>query len=399
MKRVLALAGCVLLGSCGNQPTAGGGSDQPNSLQGLVLRADGTPAAGAAARWISGTWSPWDTTVDEATPTIGQEFKIPADGQISTTPPVGGTWHLEILDSATHQVAVVSAQHGNITLQPAAQWSGVVASHGALPGFIALAGTSRRVAIGPDRAFHLDWLPAGNYRVVGAWNAQVRDLGTRRFEAGESVVDDTLDGDSSQTDLVDFRRLPLRSALRGTFWSDWDTFSGQWYQSVDSSSRIDPATWSRNPTAALHTEDGYSFLRWNFRLGTKPLLVNGETKQPWAAVGLGLAPDLRGLDWRDVIAIRLLVRGRGVFRLQVNTHLVDSLGFSGQFAAVFNADSCWHWIEIPVQSLWPQGAILDRGISWKDAASGVYSLMIFASQNDVQLELAGIRVRGPLHPR
>lgn len=396
MKRVLALAGCVLLGSCGNQPTAGGGSDQPNSLQGLVLLANGTPAAGAAARWVSGSWNPRDTTIDSATPVVGQEFKIPTDGRIDTKAPAEGDWHLEILDSATHQLAVVTSLRGSVTLQPAAQWSGVVASHGALPNFIALAGTSRRVAIGPDRSFHLDWLPAGNYRVVGTWSDQVRDLGTRRFEVGESVVDDTLDGDSAQTDLIDLRRLPLRSALRGTFWSDWDTFSGQWYQSADSSSRIDPYAWIRTPTAALHVEDGVSFLRWNFRVGAKPVTIGGETKQPWASVGLWLAPDLRGLDWRDVTAIRLLVRGRGVFRLQVNTHLVDSLGSSGQFSAMFNADSCWHWLEIPVQSLWPQGAILDRGISWKDAATGVYSLMIFASQSDVQLELGAIRVRGSI---
>lgn len=398
MRRVLGLAGCILLGSCGNQSTAGGGSDQPNSLDAMVLRQDGTPAAGAAARWVSGDWNPSDTSSALLEPVIGAELRVAADGRLVATRPATGRWHLEIIDSAARQVAVIDSLPRSLRLEPASQWSGVVVSRGALPTVVGLAGTSRVAKIGLDHRFRLDWLPSGTYRVLATWNEQSRHLATKSFEAGDSVSNDTLDADSSEVELIDLQRMPLRSALRGHFWPDHDTFSGRWFLSYDSSSRIQPSASAFDPSAALRTIGTERSMRWSFRLGTKPILNNGEMKNPWAGVGISLAPSLRGLDWSGVTALRLKVRGKGAFRLQVHSWLVDSLKSWGHFGSVFTAEAEWCWIDIPVQSLWPQGAILDRGISWPEVAPGIHSLTFYAFQSETQLEIADIRVRGYIEP-
>ena len=559
MRRVLALAGCVLLGSCGNQESiAGGGSDQPNSLDALVLRNDGvTPAAGAAARWVSGAWNPSDTTLDSLPASYAGLATVGADGRLHSPRPTSGVWHLEILDSAKHQLAVLDSLPSKLLLQPAAQWSGVLGSQG--PSVIALAGTSRRVAIGPDHRFHLDWLTAGNYHLVGVWGSKRRELATRRLLLGQTISDDTLadsvagkvvladgttpsrsavarwvsgtwnpadtgtdttmpiflpgvhadatgrvvlarpisgvwhlevidsgahqiaivdslpstlvlqptaswsgvlaaqgyapsmvglegtsrrsvvgpgrsfrfewlvpgcyrafgawgalrrdigsrcldqgaalfsdtlDSDSSEVSLTDLQSKPLRCALRGLLWDVRDTNAGQWYQAMDTSSRILPQEAKNNPAAALRQEGGRSFLRWNFKLGVSVYSMDGVIKQPWAGVGLGTAPNANGLDWSSVSAIRLLVRGRGAFRFQVNTHLVDSLGIWGQFGSIQALDASWRWVEISTPSLWPQGDVLNRGITWPMVNKGVTSVAFYAYQDGIQLDVADIRLRG-----
>lgn len=399
MRRLLGLAGCILLGSCGNQSTAGGGSDQPNSLDALVLRADGSPAAGAAARWVSGDWNPSDTSSMLAESVLGEELRVAQDGRLVTTRPSSGRWHLEIIDSAARQVAVLDSFSTTLRLEPASQWSGVVVSRGALPTVVGLAGTSRVAKIGSDRRFRLEWIPSGTYRVLATWSQQSRHLATKTFEAGDELANDTLDADSSEVELIDLQRMPLRSALRGHFWPDHDSFSGQWFLSSDSSSRVQPSASAYDPTAALRISGADRSMKWYFRLGTKPILINGEMKNPWAGVGINLAPNLRGLDWSGVTALRLKVRGKGAFRLQVHSWLVDSLKSWGHFGSVFTAEPEWCWIDIPVQSLWPQGSILDRGISWPEVATGIHSLTFFAFQSDTQLEIADIRVRGYIELR
>lgn len=399
MRRLLGLAGCILLGSCGNQSTAGGGSDQPNSLDALVLRQDGTPAVGAAARWVAGDWNPYDTSSAILDPVVGEELRVGSDGRLVATKPSKGRWHLEIIDSAARQVAVVDTLSRTLRLEPASQWSGVVVSRGAMPTRVGLAGTSRVTKVGADRRFLLDWLPSGSYRVLAAWNEQVRQLSSRSFDAGERLVDDTLQADSAEVELLDLYRMPLRCALRGHFWPDQDTFAGQWFQTKDTSSRIGPFGWAQNPALALKESGSERYLRWSFRLGAQPTQVGGITMQPWAGVGLNLAPNFFGLDWRGVTAIRVKVRGRGAFRMQLHTWTVDSLNSWGHFGSVITADPEWHWIDIPVKSLWPQQSILDRGISWDGVAHGVYAIAFYAYQVDAQLEIMDIRVSGFIAPR
>lgn len=398
MRRLLGLAGCILLGSCGNQSTAGGGSDQPNSLDAMVLRQDGTPAAGAAARWVSGDWNPSDTSSALLESQLGEELRVGMDGRLVATKPGTGRWHLEIIDSAARQVAVFDSLPKTMRLEPASQWSGVVVSRGALPTVVGLAGTSRTARIGPDRRFRLEWIPSGTYRVLGTWSQQSRHLATKTFEAGDDLSNDTLDADSAEVELIDLQRMPLRSALRGHFWPDHDTFSGQWFLSCDSSSRVQPSASAFDPTTALRIAGPERSMKWYFRLGTKPILHNGEMKNPWAGVGIWLAPTLRGLDWSGVTALRLKVRGKGAFRVQVQSWLVDSLNSWGHLGYVFTAEAEWLWIDIPVQSLWPQGPILGRGISWPEVAPGIHSMSFIAFQTDTYLEIADIRVRGYIEP-
>ena len=399
MRRVLGLAGCLLLGSCGNQSTAGGGSDQPNSLDAVVLREDGTPAAGAAARWVAGDWNPADTSSAILDPVVGEELRVASDGRLVATKPSKGRWHLEIIDSVARQVAVVDTLSRTLRLEPASQWSGVVVSRGAMPTRVGLAGTSRTTKIGADRRFLLDWLPSGSYRVLAAWNEQVRQLSSRSFDPGERLVDDTLRADSAEVELLDLYRLPLRCALRGHFWPDQDTFAGQWFQTRDTSSRIGPFGSVNNPLLALKESGSERYLRWTFRLGVQPAQVNGQTLQPWAGVGLGLAPNGLGLDWSGVTAVRVKVRGKGAFRVQLHSHTVDSLNSWGHFGSVITAESEWQWIEIPVETLWPQGSILNRGISWPGVAHGIHAIVFYAFQTEAQLEIMDIRVRGYLEPR
>ncbi len=400
MRRALALAGCMLLGSCGNQPTAGGGSDQPNSLDVAVVRADGaTPAVGAAARWVHGTWSPSDTASALDTVVIGPQAVVGSDGRLRIARPDTGVWHLEILDSSYHQVVILNAVGAYARLSPAARWSGVLASQGALPASLGLVGTSRRATITSDRTFVLDWLPAGTYRILGAWAAEHRELGSRRLEAGQNLSNDTLDGDSSETGLVNLGRTPLRCALRGRFWPDSDTAKGKWFHAMDSTSRIEPAGFFADPGLALRTDEGRTFLRWDIQLGPKPYSVNGAYQYPWAAIGMHVAPDGNGLDWRGVTALHVLARGRGLFRLQLNTRKVEDISAWGHFGQWVGLDSVWRWIEIPVAQLRPDGIVEAKGYGWAEVASGVQSIRFIASGSSSRLEIADIRVRGTIGPR
>lgn len=389
MKRLLSLAFCVLLGSCGNQTTAGGGSDQPNSLDVLVLKSDGNPAVGAALRWVSGHWNPDDTSSWFDSSVSGQEVKTDSSGRVDLNPPGSGLWHLEVIDSNAHQVAILdSFRQGTIHLLPAGEWSGYVASKGVVPSHIVLAGTSRSAVIGPDRQFHVKWLPAGQFRIMGRWNLVNRELASRYLDVGEIVVDDTLDGDSMELPLLDLERRPLRCALRGLFWDD--TVAGRWFAAQDLYSRITPADFSVNPLSALKTEDRRSFLRVNFRLGNST-----QGSGPWAGVGMGSAPDARGLDWSGVTGIRVLVRGRGVVRFQINTSAIDNIHSVLHFGTIFSLDNTWRWKEIGVKELWSQNTI---GITWAEAAKGVHAVAFYAQQSDVQIDIADIRVRGEIGP-
>lgn len=389
MRRCLALAFCALLGSCGNQTTAGGGSDQPNSLDVLVLRDDGTPAAGAAARWVSGTWNPADTSSEIDTSTRSIETIVDSLGRMAMERPDSGTWHLEIIDTAGRQVAVLDSVLGQVVhLAPAGQWSGFVASKGVVPSHLFLVGTSRSVRIGADRSFHLDWLPAGQFRVLGRWAQVNRELATRYLDVGQSIVDDTLDGDSSEVALMDLARRPIRCALRGIFWDD--TVAGKWFTATDVSSRVTPAEFGVNPLSALRREPGRDFLSLSFHVGNGTDIGNLYTG-PWAGVGMGVAPDARGLDWSEVTAIRFLARGRGVVRLQLNTAAIDDLYSFAHFSAYVSLTDAWSWHEIKTRELWSQNS---RGVSWDSAAKGVHAVAFYAMQTDVQFDIADIRVRG-----
>jgi len=401
MRRALALVGCMLLGSCGNQPTAGGGSDQPNSLELAILRADGTtPAVGAAARWVSGSWNSTDTASRLDSVVLGAQAVVGGDGRLRIERPGPGRWHLEVIDSSARQVAIVNTIGGAVVrLTPAARWSGVLASRGALPASLGLVGTSRRASIGADRSFTLDWLPAGAYRILGSWSVEHRELAYRRLETGEVVANDTLDGDSAETDLVNLERTPLRCALRGRFWPDPDTAKGKWFLTLDSTSRILPATFFADPLQALRTDEARRYLRWTFRIGAAPYFYNGLYQYPWAGVGLSVAPDGNGLDWRGVTTIRVLARGTGAFRLQLNTRKVSDLASWEHFGYWMALDADWRWFEIPVAALRPGEMITSKGVAWTDAASGVHSIQFLASGADPRLELADIRVRGSIGPK
>lgn len=389
MKRLLALACCAFLGSCGNQTTAGGGSDQPNSLNVLVLNNDGRPAVGAALRWVSGSWSPQDTASHSDSLILGWEVKTDSNGRALLEQPARGAWHLEVIDSTARQVAVLdSFRQGTIRLQPSGEWSGYVASKGVVPSHIVLAGTSRTAAIGPDRRFHLTWLPAGQFRLLGRWNLVQRELSTRYLDVGEIVVNDTLDGDSTELPLLDLERRPLRCALRGLFWDD--TIAGRWFAAQDPYSKISPSDFPVNPLSALKEEDRKNFLRFSFRLGNST-----QGSGPWAGVGMGTAPDARGLDWSGVTGIRILARGRGVVRFQINTSAIDEVRSVLHFGAVISLDNVWRWKEISVKDLWSQNS---QGITWAQAADGVHAVAFYALQSDVQLDIADIRVRGEIRP-
>lgn len=393
MRRVLALAACAVLGSCGNQTTAGGGSDQPNSVDVLVLTENGQPAVGAAARWVSGTWNSEDTASTFDSVQIGPEAKVDAEGRLILERPASGKWHLEVIDSISRQVAVLDTVRDNaIRLLPASEWSGFIASKGSVPSEILLAGTSRKATIGQDRQFHFRWLPAGRFRALGRWSTVNRELASRYLDVGEIVVDDTLDGDSSEVVLMDLERRPLRCALRGVFWED--TVAGNWFTAYDMSSRITPVDFGMNPLSALRVVDGRTALHFSFRLGSS-YKVNDATVSPWAGVGMGVAPDMRGLDWSGVTGIRILVRGRGVIRLQINTKAIDDVRSVLHFGSVVSLDDTWHWKEIGINELWSQNT---SGISWSQAAKGVHAIAFYAMQSDVQLDVADVRVRGSIAP-
>ena len=394
MRRWLGLLGCVLLGSCGNQSVAGGGSDQPNSLDVLVLQEDGKPAIGAAARWVSGVWDPEDTAM-QATPVFGPEGKVDSAGRVRLERPDSGVWHLEVIDSIRRQVAVLdTVKNSTIRLQPAGEWSGYVASRGVLPATIALAGTSRSATIGANRLFRLEWLPAGQYRVVGLWAGVQRELSSRHIAVGEVVTEDTLDGDSAEIGLLDLKRMPLRCALRGQFWPDPDTMPGRWFQANDPSSRVTPSEFGSNPNLAVRHTQVRDYIGVTFRLGTTSYF-GGIPSSPWAGIGIGTAPNGNGLDWSGVSMIRIFARGRGVVHVQINTYAIDSIGSVNHFGSVISLDSSWRWYEIPVRNLWTQGT----GLLWESAAKGVHAVAFYAMQKDVQLDLADIRVRGDIAKR
>ncbi|MCB9496060.1 MAG: hypothetical protein H6686_04140 [Fibrobacteria bacterium] len=400
MKRVLALAGCVLLGSCGNQPTAGGGSDQPNSIDALVFRADGaTPAAGAAARWVSGRWNSTDTGSDLDSVRYALATSVDSLGRLVLDRPDTGRWHLEIIDSAARQVFVAESAHGRIVLAPAASWSGVVTSTGASPEALGLAGTSRRAVLGPDKTFRLDWLPAGNYRMLAQWQDKRRELAFRHLEPGEDVQGDTLDGDSDEVSLIDLVGRPLRCALRGSFWPRSDTAAGKWFTSLDTTSKIHPYEFASDPLSALRLENDRPFLRWSFDLGSKTVVVDGVSFQPWAGVGLQVSPDSLGLDWSKVTSLRMLVRGRGFFRLQVNTAKIDSFPGWIHFGTVIATDTSWQWVEVPVASLSSSVPGYKQPSTWREASAGVNGILFYAMQTPSKLEIAEFRVRGTIAPR
>lgn len=394
MRRFLALATCVLLVSCGNQTVAGGGSDQPNTLNAMVLRESGEPAAGAVARWVSGRWNPEDTSSTIDSVLYGPEFVFDASGRAQIERPDSGQWHLEVIDSIGRQVAVLDSLRGEIIrLLPAGEWSGYLASKGVVPSHIFLAGTSRSAVIGPDRLFHLKWLPEGQFRVLGRWQKVNRELATRYLDVGQSIVDDTLDGDSAEVELMDLDRRPLRCALRGVFWDD--TVAGKWFSAYDVSSRVSPYDFAANPLSALKTDAGRSFLRVTYRFGNG-VVINSLYTKPWAAIGVGTAPDARGLDWTGVTAIRFLARGRGVVRIQVNTAAIDSVRSEDHFGAVVSLDDTWRWFEVTVRELWSNNT---AGISWVGASKGVHAVAFYAQQTDVQMDLADLRVRGSIEAR
>lgn len=400
MRRVVALVASMLLGSCGNQPTAGGGSDQPNSLDVLVVRADGSSlATGAAARWVSGSWNPQDTVTQLDSIVYGPQGRVGDDGRLRIPRPDSGVWHLEIIDSSSRQIGILNAVGSYARLEQVARWAGVLTGQGAPPGSLGLVGTSRRARLGPDRTFVLDWLPAGTYRVLGAWSSRHRELAIRRFESGQDVSNDTLDGDSAETALIDLERFPLRCALRGRFWPEPDTSKGKWFALSDTTSSIEPSAVASNPQSALRTDEGRRYMRWDVQLGGKPYFVNGAYQYPWAAIGLQVAPDNYGLDWRNVSAVQILARGRGLFRFQLNTRKVEEISPWGHFGQWVGLDSVWRWIDIPVAQLRPEGLAEAKGYGWADAASGVQSIRFLASGSASRLELADIRVRGAIGSR
>lgn len=360
MSRVASLLVCVLglfLQGCGQDPSvAQGPGSETSGLTAVVLRSDGAPAAGVAVRAVAlDGW--FDSLRSQASPLLGSA--VSDDSGRVFFPGLHGS-----------RLALVG-ESGNLVGRTTGTWNAperaVVRLDQAATVRIRLsvdarsvhlAGFERALVRGRDSVWSATGVSVGRHRVVVRTDSGYSLAGTVVVTAA-GLVDTTLEPELASTHLDDFES-PLGINRYGDILG-----GGWWYVTSDPDSQgITP----RDPGSARQTGPWGTHLSFAFHPDT-------TLSQRWSSFGMnfGGGVGVASSDLRSLVGVRMRVKGRGDFHVQI--HVLRADGTYGYFQAPIAVTADWSWVEIPVAFFQPR----DSTVTWTRDAGKAQGISILTT--------------------
>lgn len=355
---------CLLVG-CGQDPSVvEGPGSETSGLTALVLRADGSPAAGVAVRAVAlEGW--FDSLQVQASPVLGSA--VSDDSGRVFFPGLQGS-RLALVGEAGRLVGRTtgswSAPERALVRLDTAATVRIRLPVGARS--VHLAGFERALVQGLDSAWTATGVATGLHRVVVRTDSGYSLAGAVVVRAS-GLVDTTLQPDLTSTHLDDFespRGINRYGEILGAGW---------WYVTSDPEAQgITP----RDPALARQSGPWGTHLAFVFHPETT--LV-----QRWSSFGMNFGGGIGVLssDLRSLTAVRMRVKGRGDFHVQI--HVLRADGTYGYFQAPIAVTPEWAWVEIPVASFLPR----DSTVTWtRDAAKAQGISVITTTPGELSLD-------------
>lgn len=348
--------------ACQGERLAGGGTDQPNEIAGVVQSGTGSSLPGARIQLRRGPFQP-DTDMAFAwnPASLLAETLGNAQGGFRFRNVPAGTYFLDIVSGDTAQVAIVPIplpanggfSPGSIRLSEAATLSGKILSAGSPAFSLHLAGTHYQALVGEKGSFRFPPLVPGRYRLTVR---SVLDAGPGYLlldgldlKAGDAVVLDSLRLPPDSVALFDFDRGRVRSLLGGRLYPLRNDTAGR--------IRIDDAPIDSVPVdsdaAPLSIVTAGAFRGASLRISAQPGRGYRFT------VGSGF------YDFSRVTSISLWARtssDSASFRIGFSSEAVAQ--GSGSFYAQCMVGPQWSRIVILPEDIHPEGAIQSQGLTW-----------------------------------
>lgn len=332
-----ALCGLVLSGcGTGAEPLAsGGGIEIPNGLRVRVVDDSGNPVQGASVRRLAG--SAWAQRLGEGLPVLLDSARTDASGHALLKGAGSDAW-VEV-EVGGKGARVRSADTGDVraTVEPLQVLQGVWPDSLALPLRIRVPGSSRSCVPAADRSFRLDSLSQGRYSLVAQLPSGLHAAGSATLgKLGQEGLDISLD--TSGMLIEDFSDGDI-------LFKHADLFGkGYWWRAADNPLGGMQAVFG--PTDLIRSvvqQEGGSHLSMRVSMAAM------SSKAPWASFGLELGGGYASPKLEAIRAVRMKVRGKGVWSLALNAK--GPAGYELWRMDSLALDTAWTTVRVPRESL------------------------------------------------
>jgi hypothetical protein len=355
----------------------GGGSDQPNRLQGKVTTGEGVPIASAHVRLYSGKYQPGpDIGLAPALASLVKEVRTSSTGAFAL-PTEGGDHFLELHNADSTAVWVENAltdlksaaNLGNLNLADAASLKGLVVSSQSVTSML-IAGTHFQTSPDASGKFTFPMLPPGRYRLVARMGPesgnQLVPVEVVNLEAGQSLDLDSLFVEPNQILMFNFDTVENFSRLRGlTFpYSQTDAaLLGGWW----------PRPQELVSAGAFRKKSLHAKLKEKQHIGF--------------SMGLGYQ------DLSKMTAMSFWAKGTGNIQVMFHSQLVNYGDPTFQYQLTLNDTTTWHEYRILASDI-VSNAPDSLNYIWSRGSSEVGKITFYAHRGPVEIWLDEIRLEG-----
>lgn len=322
----------LLLFYMGCSDTAGGtGTETTN---GFVALSDGSPASGAVVRLRKS--QDWYGALKSSESTLWD----------STTCDANGFFDFGTLHDFSYTLEIIHGDEGQIVVDNHAD-SVVLASYCSFSGDVPtgvtavyLGGSDYDAAVENGR-YSFEKVAPGYYPVFVKKDDAIQLATTVEVTAATSELSiPTVKGLIFDNFTVGFETSPLNYLATQLYWytfsdsSSFRFYKGEWELKQLSEHKGNTAIFPEisEGTMKLHVELGD---KWDY---------------PFAGIGAALLKDQTGLNLSSLDTIFLRARGAGIFRVSLESNLLDSASLS-DYGALCTLSTAWKEFQIPVEDL------------------------------------------------
>ena len=368
----------------------GNASETGNTIQGVALYDDGSPAQHAFVKILPVTFYSGSDTIPKYDSTVTDQngfFKLKAQEPVDQ--------RLEIRDSqdfAVSSVVPFDSVNDPDSLQsqlvPAINLSTQInkADSNFYNSRVYLYGTHYTTNVDAEGNFVFESLPQGNYEL--------------RFVSNDSVINVAnlpvlSDQDSTEIHLGLNKKLLVENFEDGDNQTlvgrDWG--GGWWFSYGDNldggASQILPSSFPESVFSALETEGSYqgNSLKLNFEM-------DAEHLGAYYTAGFQMGTSDKSYDLSKLDSIHLWMKGQGSIRLQFeNKVLSDSLLEWRHYGKTITLEKNWNLFSIASKDLdVPTGSKFENE-TWETVAQAIISIT-FKAEEDVELWLDDVTIYG-----
>ncbi len=386
---VITICFALLISLCTNDSTLTGGNSSETTN--TALTSDGTPAGFAKVKLIDA--KNWAYLVSNKLSPVIDSATADKNGKFSFVEIPDDLCNLQIDHDSSGVVIKSYCQNGKvslvtdtITLKNYAAFQGKCVSTDSISAdSVYLAGTTYRQSVNSNQLFTIKNIAPGDYPILLQSNSgTVAITNALSFKSGETLKTDSIAVSFSQLLIDDFNDSNMVS-IPGQI------TGGIWYYFVDS------------------MDGGNSSIVQNIVRGRLPndnamkaeIVLMTKADGPWAGIGVLIGNSSDEWNFGSLKGITFMAKGKGIFRVSIESAVIDSMKVWPNFGTIFTVDTVWRQYKIPVDSLKliENSSAAQSGITWKQVSSRIQNIEFEASTSNpfgdtLQLWLDDIYIDG-----